>query len=196
MISPTAGIKVPRWTGMAHAWASVVPSSVKMLAEASSPSLTIGEHELLSSVVSISSAMQSRRWRNTSSVTGSKRPGSMPVLMPSSPSAAPRRRPRWRASRVAPGWSKSSCSITAGPRTVSAAASLARSWMALSQAASWPGKCTALTVFWLFPGVAAGVPPSATFGRRAICTVRKLTILAADPVLWPLRRSCAVSKAS
>ncbi|MEJ0067798.1 MAG: hypothetical protein WDO24_02600 [Pseudomonadota bacterium] len=70
-IMATAGIRVARCTGTAQAWASVVPSAVNRLADASSPSLTIGENELLSSVISISLAMPSSWWRTTSSVTGS-----------------------------------------------------------------------------------------------------------------------------
>ncbi len=59
MIAATAGIKVARWIGIEQLCASVVPSSAKRLADASSPSLTIGENELRSSVDCISLAMPS-----------------------------------------------------------------------------------------------------------------------------------------
>ena len=59
MIFATAGISVARWIGIEQLCASVVPSREKRLAEASNPSLTIGENELLSSVACISLAMPS-----------------------------------------------------------------------------------------------------------------------------------------
>ena len=46
MILATAGINVARWIGIEQLCASVVPSSRNRLADASSPSLTIGENEL------------------------------------------------------------------------------------------------------------------------------------------------------
>ena len=61
----------PRWMGMAAAWAMVSPRTLKSAAEASRPSLTMGEAALLSSVSSISSAMASSRLRSTSRRTGS-----------------------------------------------------------------------------------------------------------------------------
>ena len=67
----TQGISVARWIGIAIACASVSPCSVNRLADASSPSFTIGENELLSSVSSISLAMPSSLLRTTSTVTGS-----------------------------------------------------------------------------------------------------------------------------
>src|SRR5947209_12566781 len=66
-----ANCSAPRWMGMAAACAMVSPWTLKSAAEASSPSFTIGEAALLSSVSSISSAMASRRLRSTSSRTGS-----------------------------------------------------------------------------------------------------------------------------
>src|SRR5690606_14828526 len=66
----SAGIKVARWTGIAQAWASVSPLTVKRLAEVSSPSFTMGENELFSSVSSISFAMPSSLLRITSVVIG------------------------------------------------------------------------------------------------------------------------------
>jgi hypothetical protein len=57
--------------GMAAACAMVSPSMLKRAAEASRPSLTMGEAALLSKVSSISSAMASRRLRSTSRRTGS-----------------------------------------------------------------------------------------------------------------------------
>ena len=56
---------------MAVAWARVSPSRVNRLAEASSPSLTMGENELRSSVDCISFAMPSSLLRTTSRVIGS-----------------------------------------------------------------------------------------------------------------------------
>src|SRR5688572_30631719 len=64
-------MSVARCTGMAQACASVSPSTVKRLAEVSSPSFTIGEKELRSSVSSISLAMPSSLLRMTSVVIGS-----------------------------------------------------------------------------------------------------------------------------
>jgi hypothetical protein len=64
-------MSVARCTGIAHAWASVSPLTVKRLAEVSSPSFTMGENELLSSVSSISFAMPSNLLRITSAVIGS-----------------------------------------------------------------------------------------------------------------------------
>src|SRR5215470_2737216 len=55
------GMSVARWMGIATACASVSPESVNRLAEASSPSFTMGEKELLSSVNSISLAMPAGR---------------------------------------------------------------------------------------------------------------------------------------
>ena len=52
-------MRVARWIGIEQDWESVVPSAVNRLAEASSPSLTIGEKELRSSVDCISLAMPS-----------------------------------------------------------------------------------------------------------------------------------------
>src|SRR5262245_16720105 len=57
--------------GIATACASVSPDNVNRLAEASSPSLTIGENELFRSASSISLAMPSSLLRTTSTVTGS-----------------------------------------------------------------------------------------------------------------------------
>jgi hypothetical protein len=59
MILATAGIRVARWIGIEQLCARVVPSRSKRLAEASSPSLTIGENELRSNVACISPAMPS-----------------------------------------------------------------------------------------------------------------------------------------
>src|SRR5688572_28773746 len=67
----TQGISVARWIGIAIACASVSPCSVNRLADASSPSFTIGENELLSRVNSISLAIPSSLLRTTSTVTGS-----------------------------------------------------------------------------------------------------------------------------
>src|SRR5579883_434208 len=72
MRRPTIGMSVPRWIGMARACASVSPARVKRLAEASSPSLTIGEKALRTRVDCISLAMPSSLLRTTSRVTGSK----------------------------------------------------------------------------------------------------------------------------
>jgi hypothetical protein len=52
-------MRVARWIGIEQDCESVVPSAVNRLAEASSPSLTMGEKELLSSVDCISLAMPS-----------------------------------------------------------------------------------------------------------------------------------------
>src|SRR5919202_3197405 len=67
-----AGMSVARCMGIEQDWASVVPSAVNRLAEASSPSLTMGEKELRSSVDCISLAMPSSLCRMTSMVIGSK----------------------------------------------------------------------------------------------------------------------------
>ena len=67
----TMGIKVAKWNGSAIACASVSPLNVKRLAEASSPSLTIGENELLKRVDCISFAIPSSLFRTTSTRTGS-----------------------------------------------------------------------------------------------------------------------------
>src|SRR5271168_4914627 len=56
---------------MEQDWAREVPSGVKKLAEAWSPSLTIGENELRSKVDCISFAIPSSLWRTTSTVMGS-----------------------------------------------------------------------------------------------------------------------------
>ncbi len=56
---PTAGIRVARWIGIELDCASGSPVGVKMLAEASRPSLTIGEKALRRIVVFISFAMPS-----------------------------------------------------------------------------------------------------------------------------------------
>src|SRR6516164_4572802 len=65
------GMSVARWMGIATACASVSPCSVNRLADASRPSFTMGENELLRSVSSISLAMPSSLLRTTSTVTGS-----------------------------------------------------------------------------------------------------------------------------
>src|SRR4030095_14618027 len=69
--------------GIAAAWATVSPFRLNRAAEASRPSLTIGEAALLSSVSSISSAMASSRLRSTArrmesraTVISSPQPGS------------------------------------------------------------------------------------------------------------------------
>ena len=200
MIEPTAGINVPRCMAMAQACARVVPSSVNRLAEASSPSLTIGEQELFSSVSCISSAILSRRWRITSSVIGSKRSAAVPAeamrVMVVSSSTGVSRRPAPRPSSLAAEVSsKSACSMMAGPARVSALASSARSWIGVSSQLASPGKSTRRRPFCETPAFCGGSAPTGTAGRRARCMTRRLTILAGAPVLWPLRRSCAVSKA-
>ena len=68
---PTIGVSAPRCTGTASAWASVSPCSVNKLADASSPSLTMAEKALRTSVSCISLAMPSSLLRITSSVIGS-----------------------------------------------------------------------------------------------------------------------------
>ena len=68
----TAGIRVARWIGIEQACDSVSPSAVNRLADASSPSLTMGEKELRSSVDCISLAMPSSLLRTTSTVIGSR----------------------------------------------------------------------------------------------------------------------------
>jgi len=65
------GMSVARWIGIATACARVSPCSVNKLAEASSPSFTIGEKELFRRVSSISLAIPSSLCRTTSTVTGS-----------------------------------------------------------------------------------------------------------------------------
>ena len=70
-IVSTIGIKVAKWMGIAMAWASVSPSGVNRLADASRPSLTTVEKELRNNVDCISFAMPSTLFRTTSSVIGS-----------------------------------------------------------------------------------------------------------------------------
>ena len=67
----TTGMRVARWMGMAVAWARVSPSRVNRLADASSPSFTMGENELRTRVDCISFAMPSSLLRTTSRVIGS-----------------------------------------------------------------------------------------------------------------------------
>ena len=71
----TTGMRVARWMGMAVAWARVSPSRVKRLADASSPSFTMGENELRTRVDCISFAMPSSLLRTTSRVIGSEAAG-------------------------------------------------------------------------------------------------------------------------
>src|SRR3954470_5521231 len=77
--SPTTGLtevtSMPRWAGIAAAWAIVRPWASKMAAEASSASFTIAEWAAFSSTTSISSAITSRRLRITSRVIGSTATG-------------------------------------------------------------------------------------------------------------------------
>src|SRR5665213_3994951 len=68
---PTIGVSAPRCTGTASACARVSPCRVNRLADASSPSFTIAENALRTSVSCISLAMPSSLLRSTSSVIGS-----------------------------------------------------------------------------------------------------------------------------
>ena len=70
-IAPTeAGIE-PRCTGMCSAWASISPEASNRAAEQSARSFMFGEYAVRCSTVPMSSAIELRRLRATSSVIGS-----------------------------------------------------------------------------------------------------------------------------